>query len=103
MDNMIRKTSRIKNKFFKSPLENILHEATSNENWNVSTLVMDQIAEHSNQYKDYLVIMKHLWKRLDQNKKKWRKIEKSLSIFEHLILLGNRNCRLEIEKKVVNI
>ena len=47
--------------------------------------------------------MKHLWKRLDQNKKKWRKIEKCLNVFEHLILLGNRNCRLEIEKKLVNI
>jgi len=103
MDSIIRRTSRLKNKVLKSRLQNILHQATSNEDWNVSIMVMDQIVEHSNNYKDYLVIMKHLWKRLNLYKDRWRKIQKCLNIIEYLILSGNRNCRLEIEIKLMNI
>lgn len=80
-----------------------MHEATSNENWLVSTKVLDSLSHFSQQPKQMAVIMKHLWKRLDQKTKKWRKIEKCLCILEHLVYFGHPAVLQQIRYNIVEI
>jgi len=48
--------------------------------------------------------MKHIWNRLDVNKtKKWRKIEKTLNLIDHLIKYGSPRCVNEFKDEVFNI
>jgi hypothetical protein len=44
MDDLVRKIAHFKNKQFKSDLQQLLHQATSNENWSVSTIILDKLA-----------------------------------------------------------
>lgn len=42
--------------------------------------------------------MRHIFKRLDFSSKKWRKIEKCLTILHHLIFHGSRNIIKDLVK-----
>ena len=42
----------------------VLKEATSNENWSVSNTKLQLLADHTYNWEDYNIIMKHLWAKL---------------------------------------
>ncbi len=63
-------------KLAKTPLEKTLIEATSNENWNPSNKLLNEIADHTYDYADFNFIMKFVWEKLNSKTKSWRKILK---------------------------
>eukprot|EP01017_Pseudomicrothorax_dubius_P024478 TRINITY_DN2600_c0_g1_i8.p1 TRINITY_DN2600_c0_g1~~TRINITY_DN2600_c0_g1_i8.p1 ORF type:complete len:628 (+),score=214.27 TRINITY_DN2600_c0_g1_i8:200-2083(+) len=94
---------KMKDKMTKTPLQKTLSEATSNENWNPSNKLLDEIAEHTYNYTDYTVIMKYLWKRLNSNQKKWRRILKALVVMDYLIKHGAPRCIREMKDEMYQI
>jgi len=94
---------KLKDKLAKNPLEKALEEATSNENWNASTKVLNEIADHTYNFTDFTQIMQHIWSRLSSQKKKWRKILKTLNLIEHLIKNGSPRCIQEFRDEIYQI
>lgn len=75
--------------FFKKPeYKTILNEATSNENWNISNSKLQVLADHTYNWEDYNVIMKHLWSKIQSKPKEWRRIFKALSAMDYLVKNG---------------
>lgn len=94
---------KLKDKLAKNPLEKALEEATSNENWNASTKVLNEIADHTYNFSDFTQIMQHIWSRLSSQKKKWRKILKTLNLIEHLVKNGSPRCIQEFRDEIYQI
>lgn len=72
----------------KSELNKILAEATNNDNWNISNSKLQVLADHTYDYNDYTLIMKHLWSKLTLKPKEWRKIFKALHAIDFLLKNG---------------
>ena len=72
----------------KTELEIMLEEATNTDNWNVPNSKLQQIAEHSHDWNEYNVIMKHLWEILNLKPKENVQIFKALVLMEFLIKNG---------------
>jgi len=66
----------------------ILNECTSNENWNISNSKLQVLADHSYNWEDYNVIMKHLWSKVNLKPKDWRRIFKALHAMDYLVKNG---------------
>ena len=97
LNNIMRAAEKLKNKVMKTPMEQLLEEATSDENWNTPNKLLNEVAECSYSYQDFTVIMKHIENRMDTRKtRKWRKIEKTLTLIEHLIKFGSSRCTSEL-------
>ena len=47
LDNILRQAEKLKNKVLKSPLEQLLEEATSDENWSSPTKILHELADSS--------------------------------------------------------
>jgi epsin len=74
--------------FSTQEYKKILKEATSNENWNISNSKLQVLADHTYNWEDYNVIMKHLWAKLQSKPKDYRRIFKSLSAMDYLVKNG---------------
>lgn len=74
--------------FTTQEYKKILKESTSNENWNVSNSKLQVLADHTYNWEDYNVIMKHLWAKLQSKKSDWRRIYKALYAMDYLIKNG---------------
>ena len=66
----------------------ILTESTSNEPWHISNTKMQVLADHTHNWDDYQVIMKHLWKMLQCKPKEWRRVSKCLGVMDYLVKNG---------------
>lgn len=66
----------------------ILKECTSNENWNISNSKLQVLADHTYNWEDYNVIMKHLWTKVQSKPKDYRRIFKALSTMDYLVKNG---------------
>jgi len=61
-DSILQSAKELKDKVLrKTELEILLDEATNSDNWNVPNSKLQQIADYSNDWNQYSVIMKHLW------------------------------------------
>jgi epsin len=103
LENLKKAALSFKDKLTKTPFERLLQEATSNENWNVSTKTLREIADHSYNFNDFSTIMKHIWKRLNSQRKKWRKIIKTLTLIDYLLKNGSPRCIAEIKDEIYQI
>ena len=74
--------------FATAEYKKILQEATSNENWNIANSKLQVLADHTFNWEDYNVIMKHLWGKLQCKPKEWRRIFKALSTMDYLVKNG---------------
>ena len=74
--------------FTKVEYKKILTEATSNENWNIANSKLQVLADHTYNWEDYNVIMKHLWAKLACKPKEWRRIFKAMSVMDYLVKNG---------------
>ena len=93
--------------------QNVLHECTSNENWNVSNTKLQLLADHTYNWQlfvnlslnrnDYNVIMKHLWKKLNIKPSRWRQLYKALHAMEYLIKNGCPRVVQEIKDDLFKI
>lgn len=74
--------------FSAQEYKKVLKESTSNENWNVSNSKLQLLADHTYNWEDYNVIMKHLWAKLQSKPKEYRRIFKALNVMDYLVKNG---------------
>lgn len=74
--------------FSSAEYKKILQECTSNENWNIANSKLQVLADHSYNWEDYNVIMKHLWSKVNSKPKEWRRIFKALHAMDYLVKNG---------------
>jgi epsin len=74
--------------FSAQEYKKIMKESTSNENWNVSNSKLQVLADHTYNWEDYNVIMKHLWAKLQSKPKEYRRIFKALAVMDYLVKNG---------------
>ena len=72
-----------------TPLEKKVYEACSNENWGTSNSVMIELAQSTNNFADYPVIVGETCLAIEEPSSKWRRILKGLNLLEYLIKFGN--------------
>ena len=90
--------------FFKgSEFKAVLNEATSNENWNISNSKLQVLADHTYNWEDYNVIMKHLWGKVQCKPKEWRRIFKALNCMDYLCKNGAPRVVQEIKDDLYKI
>lgn len=93
--NIFRKKSSETHSFEKE-----LKQATSNKDASVPHKIFMDISSHSSNYKDLDKIVKRIWRVLDAgNKRKWRKIGKTLNLVDHLLKYGSFQCVEEFRDK----
>ena len=66
----------------------ILMESTSKDPWNISNTKLQLLADHTYNWEDYQVIMKHLWEKLTLKPKEWRRIAKAIHVMDYLVKNG---------------
>ncbi|VDM75435.1 unnamed protein product [Strongylus vulgaris] len=70
--------------------ENLVYEATNEDPWGPTGPQMKEIANYTFQYEGFHQVMNLLWKRmLEDNKTAWRRVYKSLTLLNHLLLHGS--------------
>ncbi|XP_033098833.1 clathrin interactor 1-like isoform X23 [Anneissia japonica] len=73
-----------------SEVEAKVREATNDEQWGPHGALMAEIAKETYTYEHFPEVMGMLWKRmLQDNKKNWRRVYKSLLLLSYLILNGS--------------
>lgn len=104
LENLKKAAEKIKDKvLYKTPLDKMLNEVTSDENWTGNTKVLGEVAEHTFNYNDFNAIMKHIWERLSQKGKKWRRILKTLNLMEYLTKNGSPRCVGEFKDEIYQL
>ena len=68
-----------------------LMEATSNTTDLASISLLNEISSRTDNSEECNIISKHCAKILTLNPKLWRRIQKDLSLIEHIIKTGNQN------------
>ena len=96
----VRKISRLKNQFTKTDLQLKLHKVTSNEKNFPAEYELIIIARESYKRNECNQITKHLFKKLQESYKKWRKILKALNLITILIKKGSKRVMRELKNKV---
>lgn len=81
----------------------ILKESTSNEPWNVSNTKLQVLADHTYNWDDYQVIMKHLWDKLNCKPKEWKRIAKAIHVMDYLVKNGAPRCIQDIKDDLFKI
>ena len=81
----------------------MLKESTSNENWSISNTKLQLLADHTYNWEDYNVIMKHLWAKLGCKPKEYRRIFKALNVMDYLIKNGAPRCVQDIKDDLFKI
>ena len=95
--------SKNKGIFKSSEFKSILNESTSNENWNIANSKLQVLADHTYNWEDYNVIMKHLWGKVQSKPKEWRRIFKALSCMDYLCKNGAPRVVQEIKDDLYKI
>jgi epsin len=73
-------------------LDSKLKEATSKATWNVPNSQLHSIALATHDAVDCNVILSHCFKLLEDRKKDWRQVFKSLTLLETLLKHGSERC-----------
>jgi epsin len=89
--------------FAEAPYRTILKEATSNENWNISNSKLQVLADHTYNWDDYNIIMKHLWAKVACKPKDWRRIFKALNCMDYLVKNGAPRVVQDIKDELYKI
>lgn len=66
-----------------------VREATSNDPWGPSNMIMAEIAQLSHDLIAFSEIMQMVWKRLNDHGKNWRHVYKSLVLLDYLVKSGS--------------
>lgn len=74
-----------------STAEVAVREATSNDPWGPANGLMAEIARMTYDMVSFTEIMQIIWKRLNDNGKKWRHVYKSLLLLDYLVRAGSEN------------
>lgn len=81
----------------------MLHKATSNELAFPTQSDLLELAAKSTAKENCESAIKHITKKLQEPKEKWRKILKTLNLIEVLVAKGHRRITLELQTKIFMI
>jgi epsin len=86
LDSIVKAATELKDKVgTRTEVQKILNEATNSDNWNIANSKLQVLADHSYDWNDYNIIMKHLWGKLSLKPKAWRNIFKALTAMDFLL------------------
>ncbi|KAL0483612.1 hypothetical protein AKO1_011462, partial [Acrasis kona] len=86
-----------KNQLLYDPIETRVREATSNNPAKNPERLRREIAEATNNYEHFLLILQTIWKRLESRGKDWRHAYKSLLMLLYLIVHGHDRVYKEMQ------
>ena len=103
MDSFMKAVSSFKDKIVKTPLERLVHDACTDENWGVPNTALHQISEKTFNHEERSIIMRNIWELLSSPAKEWRRLYKVLNLLDHLLKFGSTSCSNEIQDNVFKI
>ncbi|KAL3122738.1 hypothetical protein niasHT_005455 [Heterodera trifolii] len=80
-----------------------VREATSNDPWGPTTVLMSEIADLTHNPVSFTEIMSMLWKRLNDHGKNWRHVYKSLVLLDYLIKCGSEKVSAQCRENLFSI
>ena len=83
--------SKVKDTVTQVDLITKLNEATANEKGLASISLLNEISTRTNNYEECNTIVKHCVKILSLKAKMWKRIQRSLTLIEHIIKTGSQN------------
>ncbi|XP_006648078.1 clathrin interactor EPSIN 2 [Oryza brachyantha] len=89
-DQTVRDLKReVNKKVLKVPgIEQKILDATSNEPWGPHGSLLAEIAQATNNYHEYQMVMNVVWKRINDTGKNWRHVYKGLIVLDYLVAHG---------------
>ncbi|CAI2361810.1 unnamed protein product [Moneuplotes crassus] len=103
-DSILKSANELKNKVLrKTELEIMLEEATNSESWNVPNTTLEEISEHTEDWSNYNLVMKHLWETIKKDLKYHVNIFKGLHLMEFLIKNGNTRIVQDLKDDILRI
>lgn len=103
MDSFMKAVSSFKDKIVKTPLERLVHDACTDENWGVPNTSLHQISEKTFNHEERSIIMRNIWELLSSPAKEWRRLYKVLNLLDHLLKFGSTACSNEIQDNLFKI
>eukprot|EP01102_Stenamoeba_stenopodia_P006537 TRINITY_DN1801_c0_g1_i1.p1 TRINITY_DN1801_c0_g1~~TRINITY_DN1801_c0_g1_i1.p1 ORF type:complete len:351 (-),score=100.21 TRINITY_DN1801_c0_g1_i1:103-1155(-) len=86
-----------------SAIEKKVRSATKDDGWKPSERVLMEIADATHSYKHLPVIMKVIWKRLNDHTRNWKKLYKGLIVLEYILKHGSEQVRVEVQVRRVEV
>ncbi|KAL6059634.1 Epsin-3, clathrin recruitment and traffic between the Golgi and endosome, variant 2 [Balamuthia mandrillaris] len=80
-----------------------VREATSNKKWGPTGAQMHELARASFHYQNFAIMMRMIWKRLNDHGKNWRHIYKSLLLLDYLVKNGSKQVINDARIHIPNI
>ncbi|CAG9319292.1 unnamed protein product [Blepharisma stoltei] len=96
MDSLKKAALNLRDRITKTPLERMVAEVCSDENYGTSNTLLHDIAEKTYNPEERAVIMRCTWEYLKSSPKEWRRIYKALNLAEYLLKFGSASCINEI-------
>lgn len=104
-DQTVRDLKReVNKKVLKVPgIEQKILDATSNEPWGPHGSLLADIAQATNNYHEYQMIMHIVWKRVSDTGKNWRHVYKGLIVLDYLVAHGTERVIDDIREHAYQI
>ncbi|GJM87286.1 hypothetical protein PR202_ga03226 [Eleusine coracana subsp. coracana] len=104
-DQTVRDLKReVNKKVLKVPgIEQKILDATSNEPWGPHGSLLADIAQATNNYHEYQMIMNIVWKRINDTGKNWRHVYKGLIVLDYLVAHGTERVIDDIREHAYQI
>lgn len=104
-DQTVRDLKRgVNKKVLKVPgTEQKILDATSNEPWGPHGSLLAEIAQATNNYHEYQMIMNIVWKRVSDTGKNWRHVYKGLIVLDYLVAHGTERVIDDIREHAYQI
>uniref|UniRef100_A0A183CLD9 ENTH domain-containing protein n=1 Tax=Globodera pallida TaxID=36090 RepID=A0A183CLD9_GLOPA len=80
-----------------------VREATSNDPWGPTTVLMSEIADLTHNPVSFTEIMSMVWKRLNDHGKNWRHVYKSMVLLDYLIKCGSEKVSAQCRENLFSI
>lgn len=103
MDSILKTFSTFKDKIVKTPLERLVYDACTDENWGVPNTSLHEISQKTFSPEERGIIMKTVWELLRSPPKEWRRLYKVLNLIDHLLKFGSEACSNEISAEMYKI
>lgn len=81
----------------QSPIEQKVRSATKDDGYKPSERMLMEIADATHSYKHLPIIMKVIWKRLNDHTRNWKKLFKGLLVLEYIMKHGSEQVRIEVQ------
>jgi len=93
--------------FFRAstPIEKLVKDATTmQDSYSIPPAnLMEQLADQTRSFDAFPTIFRILWKRINDDGRKWQHINKSLTLLEYLLIHGSEQCITEAKVHIAEV